>query len=377
MTTDLSQLKALIIGGGTGGMCSAIQLRKIGVQVDLIDIDPNWRMIGAGITITGATLRALKHVGVYDEIAEHGYVGSGIRVHTVTGEFLRELETPIPAEAGVAGCGGIMRPTLHAILEKPVQKLGTDVRLGVSVDQLSQDADGVDVVFSDGTTGRYDLVIGADGIGSRTREQILPDAPKAEYTGQSVWRIFCPRPEGVDRRHFYLGGKNKVGFTPVSDTEMYLFVNERTPQVWREPETLPYELKQRLEGYGGAIAEIREAITDETEVNFRPLEAFVLPAPWHVGRVLLIGDAAHPTTPQLASGAGIAVEDAIVLAEELQKAAGQLPLAWENFTARREERCRLVVSSSVLIGQLEQQQASPEAQTAVVDQALATLAEPI
>jgi 2-polyprenyl-6-methoxyphenol hydroxylase-like FAD-dependent oxidoreductase len=98
--------------------------------------------------------------------------------------------------------------------------------------------------------------------------------------------------------------------------------------------------------------------------------------PWHKGRVLLIGDAVHPTTPQLASGAGIAVEDAIVLAEELSRDC-TVEDAMQAFTKRREWRCKLVVSSSVKIGQLEQSRAPAEEQTAVVEYALARLAEPI
>lgn len=109
---------------------------------------------------------------------------------------------------------------------------------------------------------------------------------------------------------------------------------------------------------------------------FRPLEALRLPAPWHVGRVLLIGDAAHPTTPYLSSGAGIAVEDAIVLAEELAS-AGSVPEALESFQLRREARCRLVVESSIRIGELEQEGAPPEERSAIIDHALARLTEPI
>ncbi len=370
-------LRALIIGGGTAGMCSAIMLGRQGVECDLVDIDTTWRPSGAGITITGATLRALKEVGVYDEVAAQGYVGQGIQVCAVDGTPLKQLDTPVIADAGVAGSGGITRPTLHAILSARVLELGTQVRLGVSVDRITQDADGVDIVFSDGTTGRYDLVVGADGVNSRTRGQVFPDAPKAEYTGQSVWRVFAPRPEGVDKRHYFLGGKNKVGFTPVSDTELYLFINQRTEQVWKDPQQLPGEMRELLAGYGGYAAQIRDAITDDTEIIFRPLEAFILPTPWHVGRVVITGDAAHPTTPQLASGAGMAVEDAIVLAEELVKVDGDVPTALAAFTARREGRCRLVTNSSVEIGRLEQAGATPDEQTAVVDRALAQLAEPI
>jgi 2-polyprenyl-6-methoxyphenol hydroxylase-like FAD-dependent oxidoreductase len=366
----------LIIGAGIAGMSATIALRRNGVAVDLIDIDPNWKVTGAGLTITGPTLRAFRQLGVYAEIAAQGYVGEGIRVCGVDGEPVRDIPTPIPPEAGVCGSGGITRPVLHKILSSRILAGGESPRLGVAVEEITQDGEGVDVIFSDGTTGRYDFVVGADGIYSRTRDQIFPAAPRPEYTGQSVWRMFVPRPPGVDRRHYFLGGKAKVGWTPVSATEMYLFVLERTPRVIREPHELPAGLVDLLEPYGGYVRQIRESISEDTEIVFRPLDVFYLPSPWHCGRVILIGDSAHPTTPQLASGAGIAVEDALVLAEELA-ARGSVAETFDAFTARRDQRCRLVVESSIEIGRLEQRQAPPEAQTAVVERALAKLMEPV
>jgi len=369
-------VKVLIVGGGIGGMSTAIAMRRGGFAVDLIDIDPEWRVYGAGITITGPTLRAFKAVGVYDEIAETAYVGHGIRVCDTQGNLLRELPTPIPPEAGVAGSGGTLRPTLHKILSKRVMESGANVRLGLTVDSFTQDDDGVDVLFSDGSTGRYDLVVGADGVFSRMRSLIFPNAPKPKYTGQSAWRLNLKRPPEINCRHYFLGGPHKVGFTPVADNEMYLFLLERTPQVFREDTELPETLRGLLADYGGPLAAIRDGIDANSEIVFRPLEAFFLDAPWHVGRVVLIGDAAHPTTPQLASGAGIAVEDGLVLAEELlvdQPMAETL----EAFTARREERCRMVVEGSIEIGRLEQERAPVEQQTAVVERALAKLAEPL
>lgn len=368
--------RVLIIGAGIAGMSATIALRRVGVAVDLIDVDPDWKVTGAGLTITGPTLRAFRQLGVYDEIAAHGYVGEGIRVCTVDGEPVRDLPTPMPPEAGVCGSGGIARPVLHRILSARLVAAGVRPRLGVAVEEITQDGDGVDVVFSDGTAGRYDMVVGADGIYSRTRDQIFPDAPGPEYTGQSVWRMFVPRPSWVDHRHYFLGGEVKVGWTPISATEMYLFVVERTPRVVREPHELPAGLVALLEPYGGYVREIRESIGEDTAIAFRPLESFYLPSPWHSGRVILIGDAAHPTTPQLASGAGIAVEDALVLADELARRES-VAETFEAFTARRAERCRLVVESSIEIGRLEQRQAPPEAQTAVVARALARLAEPV
>lgn len=368
--------RVLVIGAGIAGMSAAIALRRIGIAVDLVDIDPGWKVAGAGLTITGPTLRAFRQLGVYEEVAAQGYVGEGIRVCAVDGEPIRDVPTPAPPGAGVHGSGGIARPVLHEILSSRVLANGVRPRLGVAVDRLTQDGDGVDIEFSDGSTGRYDLAVGADGIYSRTRDQIFPGAPGPEYTGQSVWRMFVPRPPDVDRRHYFLGGAVKVGWTPISTSEMYLFVVERTPRVTRSSHELPGMLVDLLAPYGGYVQQIRESISADTEIGFRPLESFYLPTPWYSGRVLLIGDSAHPTTPQLASGAGIAVEDALVLAEELAT-RDSVADTLDAFAARRESRCRLVVENSIEIGRLEQRQAPPEEQTAVVERALARLLEPI
>ena len=377
-TTCKAAQKVLIVGAGTAGMSAAITLSRLGLDVDMIDINPQWGALGAGITITGPTLRALYQLGVYDDVAREAYVGEGILVCNPEGEPLRRLATPMPADSPVESSGGIMRPTLHHILALHAEAAGAKVRLGLTVNALKQDDKGVDVTFSDGSLGRYDLVLGADGVFSRVRGLIFPHAPAAEYTGQSAWRLFLERPADVDRRTYFLGGPSKVGFTPVSDTHMYLFLLERTPKVFIEPENFHSELAKRLEGYGGVLAQIRESLSekDNEAINFRPLEAFILPAPWYSGRVLLIGDAAHPTTPQLASGAGMGIEDGLVLAEELADSTS-VEEALARFMERREPRCRLVTGCSMELGRLEQERAPVEAQTAVVERALLTLSEPI
>ncbi|WP_194910005.1 FAD-dependent monooxygenase [Catenulispora rubra] len=368
--------RVLIVGAGIAGMAAAISLRRVGADVDLIDVDPDWKVSGAGLTITGPTLRAFGQLGVYDEVAAQGYVGEGIRVCGVDGEPLRDVPTAMPPGSGVCGSGGIARPVLHGILSARVLAAGVKPRLGVAVERLDQDQDGVDVTFDDGSTGRYAMVVGADGISSRTRAQILPDAPGPAYTGQSVFRIIVARPAWVHQRHYFLGGVAKVGWTPISDTQMYLFAVERTPRRMREPAELRRGLVDLLTPYGGQVRRIRESIDEGTAIVYRPLESFHLPSPWHVGRVIVIGDAAHPTTPQLASGAGMAVEDALVLAEEFA-ARDSVADVFAAFTARRGERCRFVVESSIEIGRLEQEQAPPQEQTAVVERALAKLVEPI
>ncbi|MBI5721703.1 MAG: FAD-dependent oxidoreductase [Burkholderiales bacterium] len=369
--------KALVVGGGIGGMSAAITLRRCGVQVDLVDLDPQWRVYGAGITIAGATLRAFKALGILDEVVAHAYVGDGIQICDRSGQRLGIVPTPA-AEEGIAGCGGIMRPLLHRILSQRTLRADVDVRLGMTVDRLDSGAEGVDVVFSDGKEARYDLVVGADGLFSRVRKLLFPSAPEPQYTGQSVWRIAARRPAEIERRHYFLGGPVKVGLTPVSADQMYMFLLETGPRrsVLGDAE-LESELAGLLRGcHGGPLHGILDRRVPGTGIVLRPLEGFLLPGPWHLGRSLLIGDAAHPTTPQLASGAGMAVEDALVLGEELQRAES-VERALEGFMARRYERCRLVVENSLEIGRREQRRAPIEEQTQLVEQSLRVLAQPI
>jgi 2-polyprenyl-6-methoxyphenol hydroxylase-like FAD-dependent oxidoreductase len=370
--------RVLVVGGGIGGMSAAISLARQGVAVDLIDIDPLWRVYGAGITITGATLRAFEALGVLDELEPQAYTGSGIQICDVQGRHVTLVPTPAAQGSNVRSSGGIMRPVLHRVLSARTRSLDVQVRLGLTVDRLVSDAQGVEVTFSDSTQDRYALVVGADGLFSRVRQLLFPHAPRPAFTGQYIWRLVAPRPREIERRHYFLGGPVKVGLSPVSQNEMYMFLLETTPErrAIVEDELLPPQLHRLLEGYGGPLAQIRETLGAGSRIVLRPLECFQLHAPWHLGRVILIGDAAHPTTPQLASGAGMAVEDALVLAQELREASG-VEAAFEGFMRRRHARCRLVVDNSLEIGRLEQARAPVEEQTRLVAESLEALAQPI
>jgi len=368
--------KALVVGGGIGGMSAAISMRRLGIDVDLIDLDPEWRVYGAGITITGATLRAFKALGILEEVAAQAYIGDGIQICNHAGEYLHIVPTP-SAAPGLPGCGGIMRPLLHKVLSGRTLAAGVTVRLGLTVNSIESDAEGADVAFSDGAKGRYDLVIGADGVFSGVRSILFPQAPKPEYTGQCVWRLVAHRPRHIERRHYFLGGPVKVGLTPVSDTQMYMFLLETVPRrPFMEDGILRAELAGLLKGYGGALDGILDQAVPGSKIVLRPLEGFFLPCPWHKGRAILIGDACHPTTPQLASGAGLAVEDALVLAEELERSSNFEGFL-QGFMDRRYERCRLVVENSLEIGRREQRRAPIEEQTRLVTDSLRVLAEPI
>jgi 2-polyprenyl-6-methoxyphenol hydroxylase-like FAD-dependent oxidoreductase len=370
--------KILIIGGGFSGMAAAIELRKSGMSVDLVEIDPHWRSYGAGISLTGPTLRVFRTLGILDRFLAEGFGGDGVEVFTSGGELLARLPTPRVAGPDVPGNGAIMRPVLAGILADATRASGAKVRLGCSFTAISENADGVDVSFTDGTRDTYDLVVGADGLYSKVRQTLFPNAPVPRYTGQAVWRAVVPRPADVQSTRMWMSPRVKAGVNPVSRDQMYMFVTEDRP---RNESIAPAKflpmLKSLLAPFTARqVATILEHLNDESLIVYRPLESLLLPRPWHKGRVLLIGDAVHATTPHLASGACIGMEDAVVLADEL-RGPGSIAEALDRFEQRRWERCRMVVENSCRLGEIEVSDGDQSEHTRIMRESQMALALPV
>lgn len=376
MTTS-SIRKALVIGGGFSGMSATIELRKRGVAVDLVELDPSWRAYGAGISIGGATLRAFRTLGVLERFLAEGYANDGVDVMSPDGRLLGQLPTPRIAGADVPGNGAVMRPVLAKILADATLASGADVRLGCSFKSFRQDADGVDVEFTDGHSSRYDLVVGADGLYSKTREAILSDAPKPRYSGQGVWRAVLPRGD-VERNMLWISEQLKIGVNPVSQREMYLFANENRPtNEHLTRETFVPHLRALLAQFSDPLVQLMSTQLDESSlIIFRPLVGLLVQQPWYRGRIVLIGDAVHATTPHLASGACIGIEDALVLAEEVESAPSAAE-ALKRFQARRWERCRMVVENSTRLGEIEICNGDKGEHARIMRESFAALAAPI
>lgn len=368
---------ALVVGGGIGGMAAAISLARRGVKVDLIDLDPEWRVYGAGITITGPTLRAYRDLGLVDRIKAEGAVTtSSSRVRLFDGTILRVLDEP-EIEEGLPATGGIMRPVLHRIMQDAVREQDIRVRLGLTVSALEAVGNAVDARFSDGSNARYDLVIGADSVFSGVRDIAFPHMGPALPTGQGCWRISIRKPPEQDMGEFYFGAENPCGITICGQDAVYLFL--LTPHVEREKfmdeDELFQGMKELLAPFGGNAGWIRDNMTRADWINYRPLAAVCQPKPWFNGRVVLLGDAVHATTPHLASGAGMAVESAIVLAQELAK-ADSVDAALLAYQERRFDRCKDVIDSSVEIGKLQLAHGRPDQIAGLIEGALMRLNAP-
>lgn len=365
--------KVLIIGGGYSGMCSAITLKQAGFDVDLVEIDENWRVDGAGITVSGPTLRALEQIGVLPQYMASGAISNGVEQRTSDGRLIAQIQTPKVPGTEIQGTGGIMRPVLAKILAEAVLAANVRVKLGVSFQTLLQKENSVIAKLTNGEEQEYDLVIGADGLYSKVREVYFPNAPTPQFTGQAVWRAVVPR-NGLSRPTMFLGEHGKVGFSPVSDDEMYLYYNVTTPEkIWVDNRDLLPSLRAILEEF--TAPEVRDAantLGSHSKIMYRPLEGILLPRPWNRGRILLIGDAVHATTPHLASGAGLGIEDAIVLAEELSKNKG-VDDAIKHFQNRRWERCRMVVHNSARLGEIEIQGLHTEEHAQIMKLSMAAL----
>jgi 2-polyprenyl-6-methoxyphenol hydroxylase-like FAD-dependent oxidoreductase len=355
----MSDRKLLIVGGGIAGMSLAIRMRAQAWNVDIAEIDPHWRVYGAGISIMQPTFRAAKRLGIFDELCAHGYAShQGVRICAPDGQLISEMPV-VPIEPGLPTAGGIMRPVLHDILSSHTRAAGAKARLGTTISRFNESNSRVRVELTDGTRGDYDLVVGADGASSKMRRMFFPDAPEPQYTGQYCWRLVAQRPADIQGVHFYVAGHVTAGLMPISQEQMYMFLLQSSREKFRIDDATQWQLlRELMSPFAGVLGKIRDGLSSNASVIGRPLAALLLPRPWSRGRVLLIGDALHATTPHLASGAGISIEDALVLSEELS-GQGEVLSALQRFEERRWERCRLVVENSVRIGQMQQDQADP------------------
>lgn len=347
-------MKVVIIGGGIGGLCAAIALKQAGIDFEIFEAATELKPIGAGIVLASNAMQVFEKMGIEGKIMEAGHeIENAISVDQsfkpITSLKVKEKVTK---KYGI-GSYAIHRGVLQKILinELDINKIHLNKRLN----SLVQTENKVHLKFEDGTAADADIVIGADGIKSAVRKSIFGEVP-LRYSGQTCWRGIVKlsmTPEMKSNSYEIWGneGGSRFGMVPISENEVYFFTTFLTEAGGKdEPRKVKRKLLSIYSDFGDVAQQIIEARLEENIIrsdiyDFKPIKK------WWTGRVVLIGDAAHATTPNLGQGACQAVEDAFVLAECLKENSTHQN-AFEQFQNIRFEKAAHVVNMSWTLGSL-------------------------
>jgi 2-polyprenyl-6-methoxyphenol hydroxylase-like FAD-dependent oxidoreductase len=350
--------RALIIGAGPGGLTAAIALDRVGIEAALFERAPQLGMIGAGIGVQSNAMRALMRLGIGDRLLR---AGTEVREQLICdreGNVLLRLPQGEVADAFGTPTISLLRADVQLAL---VDALDDGVlRLGRECTGIEQDEDGVTAHFADGSSERGAILIGADGGRSVVRKHVFGDQDsKPRYSGVAIWRSAVRLDGGLpqDTAKLCLGYGQTFVMFPVGRERIYWGMGKRVP----EGGTLPSEgihelLCDELADFLPLAREIVQA-TPEQDVIRTDIYDRDPDSTWLKGRVALLGDAAHLTTPFVGQGAGISMEDSVRLAKELALTEGlrdqrMLAHALEAYQRERRPRCSKVVLSSRRRGQV-------------------------
>ncbi len=367
----------LIVGGGIAGLSAAIALARVGVHCDVLEKGDG--PVGAGMSLSGRVIDVLDELGVYDEAYKTGAPFTAEmaapRMKDLTGNPIGVAPTRRDRPEAKPPVR-VYRPEFATILEKRAAELGVTIQKGVTAEAIENGDSEAIVTLSNGEQRRYDFVIGADGVNSHTRSLVFPDAPPTAYAGQMSirWMSYGPPVAGEG---WYVGGREgRLGFFHLPHQNViYAPVVFAMPEKRISQEEAYRMVKGLLDKFTAPpIVELRSRLTPDAILISRPFYWILMPDPWFRGRTLLIGDAAHATTAHMGMGAGMALEDAVVLAECLA-AAPSLTEAYASFMARRFDRVRLVVETSLALSKLEQK-GDQGLEASLMSTAFAALAKP-
>ncbi len=378
-----------ITGGGIAGTALAIGLAQRGIRAVLIERDADWTPASSGIFIYANGLRALDSLGVLDAVTSAGWVspdGANLYLTPDGGEI---VTTHYPRIGGdhVPPIVGIRRVELHRALTSRIRQLGIEVRLGVTVETIGEEAGRpVELVLSDGSQLVCDCLVGADGVRSQIRTDLFGEIEPA-YTGFGVWRSTHAKPADLNIKIMVMGLGIRLGIMPTSNDELYIFGTTREPDKPFYPrENWHALMREKFAAVQGPARRFLDELTSPERVVYTAVEEVHLPLPWHRGRIIVIGDAAHSSTPFMGQGGAMAIEDAVVLAEMLADGS-DITSTLQAFGARRFERCKYVQDVSRGVGEagaiedfaatIARDKRLAEQGQADVDRFYARMAEPI
>ena len=297
-------MRILIVGAGIAGLALARALLQRGITAEVVERTTEWNPSGTGLYLPANAVRAMDQLGIG--------LAVGARANSIGRQFLLDHRGRLLAEIdverfwdGVGACVAIHRAALHEALREATAEV--PVRLGVSVTGL-EDSDQPSVSFSDGSTGSYHLVVGADGVHSTIRGLAM-GGPPAGYVGQACWRFVADGFHDISDWTVMLGRGRTFLTLALGQGVVYCYADVSTS----DPAGAEREDWRQL---FADFADPVPRLLDQAEAYFAPIEEVAPPA-WTARRVVLIGDAAHASSPNMAQGAAMAVEDALVLAELL------------------------------------------------------------
>jgi len=336
----------LVVGGGVAGLTTAAALHWHGFTMELVERQQSWHSLGAGFLVQANGMRMLLSLGLAAGVEDAGAVVRRWQFCDEQGQVLSE--TDLEALWGDAGpCVGIERSKLQRALLPGVGHLRC--RLGTSVISVVQDHRRVSVGFSDGSTEDYDVVVGADGIRSTVRALTLTAAAPNDL-GAMNWRSIAPiRPAGLTGLQMHMGDGCMFGLVPMGAGSTYGFAYVILPRFHDPLEGRLDRLRNRFATFGGRVKEYLASLERDDQVICSAMEWMEFEK-WHTGRVVLVGDAAHASSPMMGQGGCMAMEDACVLAEEL-RAAATVESALASYASRRKARVEWVQHQSMAVGE--------------------------
>lgn len=343
----------VIAGAGIGGLTLAVALKRRGVRVTHIEREAEVRPAGAGLVLSPNAVVALKQLGLAEATLEVGAVINRSAIRDAAGRPLgAEIDVALLSRDLGAPIVALHRAKLHEVL---LHAVGRDtVHLGVAISRYEQDTDGVAVLCSNGARMETSLLVGADGLRSTVRAQLVGDGEPA-YAGYTSWRGVTPTgavPRPIRMSESW-GHGERFGIVDIGFGQIYWFAVANAPPGGSDGD-VRRELLLRFGGWHEPVRAIIEATPAaqilRTDISDRrPIHR------WHDGRVALLGDAAHPMTPNLGQGAGQAIEDAVALDRCLAD-TDDLDLALRRFEVLRCDRANRMVRGSRALGALGQLQ---------------------
>ncbi|MFF0501794.1 FAD-dependent monooxygenase [Nocardia aobensis] len=353
--------KVLIQGAGIGGLTLATALGQRGIEVDVVEgAGPNM-VLGVGLGQPANALAALAEIGVREQCVDAGFPFEELVLWSSSGAHLATVAPPNGVYAKPSN-NAIARPTLNCILRDAAESAGARIHNGVTIWEMREDDDGVEVELATWTGKRtpptrdpeakgtrYDLVVGVDGVRSKVREHLFGSKYAPAFTGSAAWRVTIPRPEYLTQIVMALGPDVKAVLTPVNRDEMYFgLITPEPEKPPRAPQQLFEKFHQRAAVFSGPVGDLRDSITSEHTIVCTALEYLTVRDPWYRSRIAIAGDAAHTSAPHLSQGAAMALEDAVTLAEALGE-HDMLSAALGAWYERRRDRALFVADVSLAL----------------------------